>query len=146
MLLQTRLTVEKQVWWIAQFRTSQALRMASDATQILQAISADDRSDVENLMQLVYDDLRGLARAHLGGGTPNHMLDPTALVHEVFIKLIDHEKTDWRGKSHFFAISAKTMRHILVDYAREKAAESPSRLPPGRRELGFIDISKRMET
>ena len=97
--------------------------MASDATQILQSISAGDRSDVEKLMQLVYDDLRGLARAHLGSDTPKHTLDPTAVVHEVFIKLIDHEKTDWRGKSHFFAVSAKTMRHIFVDYAREKAAQ-----------------------
>ena len=97
--------------------------MASDATQILQAISAGDRSDAEKLMHLVYDDLRGLARAYLGGDTPNQTLDPTALVHEVFIKLIDKEKTDWRGKSHFFAVSAKVMRHVLVDHAREKAAQ-----------------------
>jgi DNA-directed RNA polymerase specialized sigma24 family protein len=68
--------------------------MASDVTQILQEISAGDRSHVEQLMQLTYDDLRGLARARLGGDTPNHTLDPTALVHEVFIKVIDHEKTE----------------------------------------------------
>jgi RNA polymerase sigma-70 factor (ECF subfamily) len=97
--------------------------MASDATQILQEISAGARSHVEQLMQLTYDDLRGLARARLGGDTPNHTLDPTALVHEAFIKLIDHQKTDWRGRSHFFAVSAKTMRHLLVDHAREKAAQ-----------------------
>jgi RNA polymerase sigma-70 factor (ECF subfamily) len=97
--------------------------MPSDATQILQAISAGDRSQVEELMHLVYDDLRGLARARLGGDTPKHTLDPTAVVHEVFIKLIDHKNIDWRGRSHFFAVSAKTMRNILVDYAREKAAQ-----------------------
>ena len=97
--------------------------MPSEATQILQAISAGDRSDVEKLMQLVYDDLRRLARAQLGDDTPKHTLDPTAVVHEVFLKLVDREGADWQGKSHFFAVSAKTMRHILVDHAREKAAQ-----------------------
>lgn len=97
--------------------------MSSDATQILQAISEGDRSHVEQLMQLTYDDLRGLARAQLGGDAANHTLDPTGVVHEVFIKLIDREEIDWRGRSHFFAVSAKAMRHILVDYAREKAAQ-----------------------
>ena len=96
--------------------------MAANATQILQAISAGDRSDAEELMRLVYDDLRRLAHSHLGGDTPKHTLDPTALVHEVFLKLVNHEQVDWRGRSHFFAVSAKTMRHILVDNAREKAA------------------------
>ena len=72
---------------------------------------------------MVYDDLRRLARSHLGGDTPKHTLGPTAVVHEVFLKLIDRDEVDWRGRSHFFAVSAKTMRHILVDHAREKAAQ-----------------------
>ena len=97
--------------------------MPSGATQILQAISAGDRSDVEELMHLVYDDLRRLACSHLGGDTPRHTLDPTAVVHEVFLKLVDRDEIDWRGRSHFFAVSAKTMRHVLVDHAREKAAQ-----------------------
>jgi RNA polymerase sigma factor (TIGR02999 family) len=97
--------------------------MASDATQILQAITAGDRSDVGKLMELVYDDLRGLAHKQMGRATPNHSLDPTAVVHEIFIKLVDHQDVDWRGKSHFYAVSAKAMRQILVDYAREKAAQ-----------------------
>jgi RNA polymerase sigma factor (TIGR02999 family) len=97
--------------------------MAPDATQILQAITAGDRSDVDKLMELVYDDLRGLAHKQMGRATPNHSLDPTAVVHEVFIKLIDRKSIDWRGKSHFFAVSARAMRDILVDYARTKAAQ-----------------------
>lgn len=97
--------------------------MASGATQILQAFSAGDRSDVEKLMHLVYDDLRRLACSHLGTDTPRHTLDPTAVVHEVFLKLVDRDEIDWRGRSHFFAVSAKTMRHLLVDHAREKAAQ-----------------------
>jgi RNA polymerase sigma-70 factor (ECF subfamily) len=97
--------------------------MASNATQILQAITAGDRSDVAKLMELVYDDLRGLARVQMSRGTPNHSLNPTAVVHEVFIKLIDRENVDWRGKSHFYAICARAMRDILVDYARQKASQ-----------------------
>jgi RNA polymerase sigma-70 factor (ECF subfamily) len=97
--------------------------MTSEATQILQAISAGDRTDVGQLMELVYDDLRGLAHKKLGRNTPNHSLDPTAIVHEVFIKLIDRENVDWKGKSHFYAVCASAMRDILVDYARRQAAQ-----------------------
>lgn len=74
-------------------------------------------------MELVYDDLRRLARLQLSRGTPNSSLDPTAVVHEIFIKLVDRENVDWRGKSHFYRVSARAMRDILVDYARQKAAQ-----------------------
>jgi RNA polymerase sigma-70 factor (ECF subfamily) len=97
--------------------------MSSEATQILQAISAGDRSGAPKLMELVYDDLRGLAHKKLDRNTPNHSLDPTAVVHEVFIKLIDRENVDWKGKSHFYAVSACAMRDILVDHARQQAAQ-----------------------
>ena len=97
--------------------------MASEAAQILQAVSAGDRSRAAQLMPLVYDDLRALARAQLGRQGSNHTLTPTAVVHEVFIKLVKHEDIDWRGKSHFYAVSAKAMRQILVDYAKEKGAQ-----------------------
>jgi RNA polymerase sigma-70 factor (ECF subfamily) len=97
--------------------------MVSEATQILQAISVGDRSGAAKLMELVYDDLRGLAHKKLDRNTPNHSLDPTAVVHEVFIKLIDRENVDWKGKSHFYAVSASAMRDILVDYARQQAAQ-----------------------
>jgi RNA polymerase sigma-70 factor (ECF subfamily) len=99
------------------------LLMATEATQILQAISAGDQADVGKLMELMYDDLRALARVQLGGDTPNHTLDPTAVVHEAFMKLVGRQDVDWRGRSHFFAVSAKAMRHILVDYARQQAAQ-----------------------
>ena len=72
-------------------------------------------------MELVYNDLRGLARAQLQATTQERVLQPTALVHEVFLKLVDSD-VDWRSRSHFFALGAKAMRYILVDYARESAA------------------------
>ena len=73
-------------------------------------------------MELVYDDLRGLARAKLQATPPDHLLQPTALVHEVFLKLIGGD-VDWRSRSHFFALGARAMRLILVDYARESSAQ-----------------------
>jgi RNA polymerase sigma factor (TIGR02999 family) len=97
--------------------------MAFEATKILQAVSAGDRSDVDKLAELVYEDLRGLAHAKLKASAPDHTLDPTAVVHEVFIKLIDRQDIDWRSRSHFFAVCARVMRDILVDYARQKSAQ-----------------------
>jgi RNA polymerase sigma-70 factor (ECF subfamily) len=86
-------------------------------------LSAGDRSGAAKLMELVYDDLRGLAHKKLGRNNLNHSLDPTAVVHEVFIKLFSREHVDWKGKSHFYAVSASAMRDILVDYARQRAAQ-----------------------
>jgi RNA polymerase sigma factor (TIGR02999 family) len=93
----------------------------SDPTQILKAASVGDRTGVASLMGLVYDDMRKLAHKYLSGPTPHHTLAPTAVVHEAFIKLVDQDRVDWRGKSHFFAVGAKAMRQILVDYARKNA-------------------------
>ena len=94
----------------------------SEPTQILEAASVGDRAGVARLMDLVYDDMRNLAHNYLSGPTPNHTLAPTAVVHEAFIKLVDGKRVDWRGKSHFFAVGAKAMRQILVDYARQKSS------------------------
>ena len=98
------------------------LGMSSQATEILHAISTGDRSGSDQLMELVYDDLRVLAGAQMQSTTPEHVLQPTALVHEVFLKLVDSD-IDWRSRSHFFALGAKAMRFILVDYARESSAQ-----------------------
>lgn len=96
--------------------------MASEATQILVAISAGDRSQTDRLMEIVYDDFRALAAAYLQGETRSNTLQPTAVVHEAFIKLVDSDGLDWRGRSHFFAVGATAMRQILVDHARKKLA------------------------
>ncbi len=72
---------------------------------------------------MVYDDLRSLAHVRLSRSKPNHTLNPTAVVHEAFIKLVDCPNIDWRGRTHFFAVSARAMREILVDYARQQAAQ-----------------------
>ncbi len=96
--------------------------MPSEATQILVAISTGDRSETDRLMQIVYEDFRKLANTYLADETPNNTMQPTAVVHEAFLKLVNQEKVDWRGRSHFFAVGATAMRQILVDHARKKSA------------------------
>ena len=97
--------------------------MSSEATCILSAVSDGDRSQIDRLFELTYSDLRNLAQSHLAGDTSSNTLQPTAVVHEVFLKLVNHEEVDWRGRSHFFAIGATAMRQFLVDHARRKAAD-----------------------
>jgi RNA polymerase sigma-70 factor (ECF subfamily) len=72
------------------------------------------------LMPLVYDELRTLARAYLRGAAPDYTLQPTALVHEAYLKLVQQGHADWKGRTHFLAVGARAMRQILVDYARNR--------------------------
>lgn len=72
------------------------------------------------LMPLVYDELRTLARAYLRGAAPDYTLQPTVLVHEAYLKLVQQGQADWKGRTHFLAVGARAMRQILVDYARNR--------------------------
>lgn len=91
-------------------------------TQILMAASAGDRVAAEQLLPLVYDELRALARARLRNVPPGNTLQPTALVHEAYIRAVGDADPKWDGRGHFFAAAARAMRNILVDQARRKAA------------------------
>jgi RNA polymerase sigma factor (TIGR02999 family) len=93
---------------------------STEATQILQAIESGDRSGTDRLMGILYDELKGLARSYLAHETRSHTLQPTALVHEAFLKLIQQRRVNWQGRSHFLALGAQAMRRILVDHARTK--------------------------
>lgn len=79
-----------------------------------------DQASAEDLLPYVYDELRMLARRYLGRERPGHTLQPTALVHEAYIRLVDQSKMDWQGRTHFFAVGARVMRHLLIDHARGK--------------------------
>ena len=93
----------------------------SDVTRILSQIESGDALAAEQLLQLVYDELRALAAAELRFERPNHTLQATALVHEVYLRLFGSEQnTTWTNRHHFFAHAAKAMRQILVDSARAK--------------------------
>lgn len=104
--------------WIWRVRLEFSV-VSSEATVILSALSRGDRSQVDRLMELVYGELRGLARRYLGRRETPEPLQPTELVHEAFLKLVDHD-TDWRGRSHFYAVAATAMRQVLVDEARKR--------------------------
>lgn len=93
----------------------------SDITHILRQIEAGDPSRAEQLLPLVYDELRKLAAARMARESPDHTLQATALVHEAWLRLVDVEDTpDWDCRGHFFAAAAEAMRRILVESARRK--------------------------
>lgn len=94
-----------------------------EVTQILQDWSGGDASAAERLMPLVYDELRKLARSYLRRERSDHTLQPTALVNEAYLKLVDQSRVSWQDRHHFFGIAAQMMRRVLVDHARANAAQ-----------------------
>jgi len=91
-------------------------------TQILRELQNGDKTAEARLIPIVYAELRRLAGYYLRGERSGHTLQPTALVHEAYIRLTGMQGVEWQGRSHFFAVSAHVMRHILVDHARAQAA------------------------
>src|SRR5688500_13573477 len=107
----------------------------SDVTRLLDAAAAGDRRAAADLLPLVYDELRKLAAARMAAESPGHTLQPTALVHEAYLRLVGGDQPqDWSGRGHFFAAAAEAMRRILVDSARRRQS--------GRRggELHRVDL------
>jgi RNA polymerase sigma factor (TIGR02999 family) len=95
----------------------------TDVTQILSEIEHGDPAAAERLLPLVYDELRKLAAAKLANEKPGQTLQPTALVHEAYLRLVSSELTpQWDGRGHFFFAAAEAMRRILVEAARRKAS------------------------
>jgi len=94
----------------------------SNVTQILQQIESGDPSAAEELLPLVYEELRKLAAARMVQESPDHTLQATALVHEAYVRLVDTDRTQhWDSRGHFFAAAGEAMRRILVESARRKA-------------------------
>jgi RNA polymerase sigma factor (TIGR02999 family) len=87
-------------------------------TQRLVAWSNGDSDALEGLMQLVYKELRRLANHYLRSERPDHTLQPTALVHEAYLRLIGQNRVHWQNRAHFFGVAAQMMRRVLVDHAR----------------------------
>ncbi len=92
-------------------------------TRLLVRAGQGNRAAVDQLFPIVYDELRRLSRNRLRGERGNHTMNATALVHEAYLKLVGMDDIDWRNRAHFFALSAKSMRRILVDYARKRSAD-----------------------
>ncbi|MGA2616084.1 MAG: sigma-70 family RNA polymerase sigma factor [Thermoguttaceae bacterium] len=95
---------------------------SSRVTQLLEKFEPGDRPAGKQLFAEVYTELRALAARYLHRERNNHTLQPTALVHEVYLKLVGQTSVDWQGRAHFLAIAAKAMRQILVDHARRHRA------------------------
>lgn len=133
----------------------------SHVTRILSAIEQGDGQAAEQLLPLVYDELRQLAAAKLANEKPGQTLQATALVHEAYIRLVDVEKAQhWNSRGHFFGAAAEAMRRILVENARRKQAEKrgaghpsvsldeiePATNPPGDDLLALDEALAALET
>jgi RNA polymerase sigma factor (TIGR02999 family) len=94
----------------------------AEITQLLIAWNQGDQGARAELMPLVYDELRRLARGYLRRERPNHTLQPTALVHEAYLRLIDQSRVNWQNRAHFFGIAARVMRQLLINHAEARRA------------------------
>lgn len=90
-----------------------------EVTQLLKELSVGNREAEEKLFPLVYNQLRRLAAARMRRERPDHTLQPTALVHEAYLKLNEQRKVSWKNRAQFYAVAARVMRRILIDHARE---------------------------
>ena len=94
-----------------------------DITQLLLAWGAGDAAALDELMPIVYAELRKLARSYMRNQRADHTLQTTALVNEAYLRLIDSSRVKWQNRTHFFAISAQLMRRVLVDFARQRGSQ-----------------------
>ncbi len=112
--------------------------MPPDATRVLRELEAGDATAAERLLPLVYGELRALAGSYFRSQRDSHTLQPTALVHEAFLRLIQQPAGQWQDRAHFFAVAATAMRQILTDYAR-RARSAKRGGEWGRVELSMVD-------
>ena len=97
-------------------------RPAGEVTQLLERMRAGDSDATNQLIPSLVDELRNLARLQLRSDRPGHTLQPTALVNEVYLRLVSDQARDWRGRAHFIGVAVLVMKRILIDYARRKRA------------------------
>jgi RNA polymerase sigma-70 factor (ECF subfamily) len=102
---------------------------SANVSQLLRAWSDGDKSALDRLTPIVYRELRTLARRYLRGERAGHSLQTTALVNEVYIRLVDYSQMKWQDRAHFFAVSAQVMRRILVEHARRRNLKRGGGLP-----------------
>lgn len=110
---------------------------SGEITELLTVWSAGDRAALDRLMPLVYRELREIAARALRRESPGQTLQPTALVHEAYLRLVDQSRTDWQSRGQFFAVAAQAMRRILVDEARRRRAGKRGGRKPMQLAEGF---------
>jgi RNA polymerase sigma factor (TIGR02999 family) len=130
--------------------------MHKDVTALLLEWSGGNRAALDELMPLIYAEFRQLATRALSRERPNHTLQSTALAHELYLKLIDQKRAQWRDREHFFAMASQIIRRILVDYARRLHAQRRGGLdtritldealaPQQDRDLNLVDLNDALE-
>jgi RNA polymerase sigma factor (TIGR02999 family) len=107
--------------------------VALEVTKLLSAWSEGNQTALDELIPLVYQDLHQRARNYLRHERPDHTLQPTALIHEAYLRLVSDSPPEWNSRAHFFAVASRVMRQILVDHARRHGA--------GKRGSGVADVS-----
>ena len=112
----------------------------NDVTLLLEAVARGEAMASERLLPLVYDELRGLAAARMSAESAGHTLQPTALVHEAWLRLAGPGERRWQDRAHFFRVAAMAMRRVLVDHARQKARLKRGGNPV-RIDLADIDLA-----
>ena len=106
-----------------------------ETTRLLAQWRAGDQAALDRLLPIVYEELRRLASSYMRAERAGHLLQTTALVHEAYLRLVDHPEVNYETRNHFFAMAAQVMRHILVDYARARCrAKRGGGAPPLRLE------------
>ena len=111
---------------------------ASNVTQLLVDWRNGDQAAFEQLMPVVYDELRRIAKRYMSREASHHTLQTTALVNEAYLRLVNQQDVEWQNRAHFFAISAQIMRHLLVDHARAQLRQTRR-----RRDSGFAQRRNR---
>lgn len=99
------------------------MKHLQDITRTLEELREGDPEAFDRLIPLAYEELRSLARKKMHGERPDHTLQPTALVNEAYLRLLEHSPSSWRSRQHFLAAAAQAMRHILIDHARKRASQ-----------------------
>ena len=110
--------------------------LSHDTTCLLHEMCRGEKDAEQKLMSLVYEDFRRMAARFLGQESKGHTLQPTALVNEAYLKLVDQKRVDWQGRTHFFSVGAQIMRRILVDHAR---AHKRQKRGGGQARIGLSD-------
>jgi RNA polymerase sigma-70 factor (ECF subfamily) len=96
---------------------------SGDVTRLLAELGDDARDAMDRVFPLIYDQLHAIARRQLQSERPDHTLNPTALVHEAYLRLAGVEHIEWRSRAHFFAVAARAMRRILINHAEARNAQ-----------------------
>lgn len=113
-----------------------------EVTRLLEALQQDAPGALDALLPLVYGELRALAHRHRARWHGDYTLNTTALVHEAYLKLVDQERATWENRAHFLATAARAMRHILVNYARDRRAQKRG---GDRPKLSIEGMSERLD-